>query len=217
MTGEQLIEEGQKLARPCVYLNAVGEGEVVALWGGPGVIAAPEGPYKHWLSLDCQFLPQNPANLTGCISIYTDEEDLEGGVVASDEFMSLPPAENGSIPLFAQKSVSLPPIDAVFQFGSAAVQDWLRSHGWEAEWGYNDNFKGREVVAEYETAVQKVSPLYNDNTFAQLGGWNIPWPEDDWEELLEQTLLLWTFKDAEPWVEVWLDEDQMLRVIQRIT
>ena len=217
MTGEQLLEEGQKIARPCVYLNDVGEGEIAALWGGAGVVESPEGPYKHWLSLDCQFLPQNPANLTGCLSIYTDEEDIEGGIVAPDANISLPSAENGSIPLFGQKSLSLPPIDAVFQFGSAAVQDWLSSYGWKPDWGYNDNFKGRDIVAEYESAIQKVSPIYNASTFAQLGGWNIPWPEDDWDELLDQILLVWTFKDAEPWVEVWLDNAQTMRVIQRIT
>lgn len=216
MTGKQLLEEGQKLARPCVCLSGVGEGKVIAVWGGPGAVAAPDGPYKHWLSLDCRYLPQNPANLTGCLSIYTDEEEGEGGAAAFDSavpyFSSI-----GGIPLFGREGFSLPPIDAVFRYGSAAVQNWLQDNKWKPEWGFNNNFNGRDAVADYEAAVQNVSPFYTGTAFAQLGGWNMPWPEGDWEELLDQTLLVWTFQDAEPWVEVWQDAERGLHVIQRIT
>jgi hypothetical protein len=213
MTGEQLLEEGRKLSRPCVYLRDMGEGDVAAVWGGPGAVAAPDSSYKHWLSLDCRFLPE-PANLAGCLSVYTDEE--EGGIAAVDTAVILLPTKDG-IPLFGHNDLSMPPIDAIFRFGSAAVQDWLRDNAWEPEWGYNDNFSGRDAVAGYESAVQKMSPLYTGTAFAQLGGWNMPWPEGDWEELLDQTLLVWTFQDAEPWVEVWQDAEHELRVIQRIT
>ena len=215
MTGEQLLEEGQKLARHCVYLRDVGEGEAVAVWGGPGAVAAPDGLYKHWLSLDCRFLPE-PANLAGCLSIYTDEEDEERSIVATDPAMLLLATEDG-ISLFGHNDLSMPPIDAVFRFGSAAVQDWLRDNNWKPEWGYNDNFNGRDAVADYERAVQNMSPLYTGTAFAQIGGWNMPWPEGDWEELLDQTLLVWTFQDAEPWIEVWQDAERRMHVIQRRT
>ncbi|WP_155634076.1 hypothetical protein [Burkholderia cepacia] len=49
-------------------------------------------------------------------------------------------------------------------------------------------------------------PLY-------AGGWNMRWPDD---EPVDLDLVLWTFEEAEPWVEVFRDGGRY-PVIQRIT
>jgi len=51
---------------------------------------------------------------------------------------------------------------------------------------------------------------------AVAGGWNMPWPDDDWNELIDLELVLWTFEESEPWVEVFFDGSRY-SVIQRIT
>jgi hypothetical protein len=50
-----------------------------------------------------------------------------------------------------------------------------------------------------------------------LGGWHMLWPEDDRFDRGDNELLLWTFEDAEPWVEVWLTAQGELVVQERIT
>jgi hypothetical protein len=136
-------------------------------------------------------------------------------VVAHDSAAGLETPE-GRQCLFGQAGRSLPPIDGVFRLGSRAVQRWLRANNWDPKSGYNDNFADRDPVRQYERRYQSECPLYRRGAHAVLGGWHFPWPDGDWEELLKQALLVWTFKDSEPWVEVWRTK-KGYRVIQRIT
>jgi hypothetical protein len=48
-----------------------------------------------------------------------------------------------------------------------------------------------------------------------LGGWHFVWPDDDWYDLLDAELVLWTMK-GEPWIEVWA-ADGWYRVLERVT
>jgi len=226
MTGEELIAEGQQLARPCVYLVALAAPDttVAAIWGGEGIVPPPDGPYKHWLSVNGSFLPSTIGAIPGMLSIYTNEEDGETGVVRIDPSATLDAAETDGLVLYAQPALSLPPIDAVFKFGSSSVQNWLAENDWlpaegedESEYAYNDNFPDKAIVDVYINVWQKQLPLYTRSAHAVLGGWHMPWPDGDWYDLLAQTLVAWTFEEAEPWVEVWRDASKNYTVLQRIT
>jgi len=149
------------------------------------------------------------------MSVYTDDNDCSTGIAVHDPSKNVGSA--GKVqPLYAHAARSLPPIDAVFRFGSAAVQQWLREHNWQSDWGYNSNFADPAPADEYERLYQSRCPLYAGGSFAVLGGWHFPWPDGDWAELLVQTLLVWTFEESEPWVEVWSGTEG-LRVKQRLT
>jgi hypothetical protein len=215
MTGSELIAEAERLARPCVLLRDKGTPDrLAAVWGGPGLVAAPEGSFRHWLTFDCRFLPDGVGPPTGCLSVYTDEEQGESGAAVLDREGQLI-AKRGNTKLYAREARSLPPLDAVFRFGSPAVHQWLRSWGWEPDWGYNSNFKDPEPALQYERLYQSECPLYAGGAYAVLGGWHFPWPDGDWEVLLERPLLIWTFAGSEPWVEVW--GGRPFEVKQRIT
>jgi hypothetical protein len=214
MTGDELIAAGRRLARACVYLRTAGE-DFAALWGGEGIVPCGDGPYRHWLTIDCRHIPAGGSTLSGMMSIYTNEEDCETGVVAVSD-APMPPDTAGGTKLFAHPGRSLPPIDAVFKFGSPEVGRWLASNHWRPEWAYNANFPDRTPVDVYEREYQGELPLYRGDAHAVLGGWHMPWPEGDWDELVDKRLIAWTFEEAEPWVEVWEDEGGF-RVIQRIT
>ena len=110
----------------------------------------------------------------------------------------------------------MPPIDEVFRFGSPEVQWWLASIGWGRDWGYNGNFPDRDIADGYERAYQDQLLLYSGGAHAVLGGWPMSWPDGNRDELLESRLIVWTFEDSEPWVEVWENQGRF-RVIQRIT
>ncbi|WP_164689475.1 hypothetical protein [Herpetosiphon llansteffanensis] len=43
------------------------------------------------------------------------------------------------------------------------------------------------------------------------------WPDGDWPELLEQQLVLCTYAEAEPWLEVWRNQAGQLQVVERFS
>jgi len=215
MTGSEFAAEAVRLARPCTLLKGTGPRNAFAgVWGGDGVVPAPDGPYRHWLSVDCRFLPAGLGPAAGCLSVYADEQDGESGAVSYSPAAGLPWSEGRA--LFARPARSLPPMDAVFRYGGEEVQQWLASLGWDAEWGYNGNFPEDEPCAEYERLYQSECPLYAGGASAVLGGWHFPWPDGDWAELVGRPLLVWTFDESEPWVETW-GGPEGYRVVQRVT
>jgi hypothetical protein len=215
MTGSELIAEAERLARPCVLLRSNGPADrFAAVWRGPGLVPAPGGFFRHWLTIDCRFFPEGLGLSTGCLSIYTDEKECDSGVAVFDGRGTLSKPDK-SIKLYTYEARSLPPVDAVFRFGSAAVHEWLRSNRWQPSWGFNGNFKDSQPLEDYERVYQSECPLYTGAAHAVLGGWHFPWPDGDWEQLVNRPLLVWTFEESEPWVEVW-GGDQF-EVKQRIT
>jgi len=120
--------------------------------------------------------------------------------------------------LYAYSASVLPPIDAVFARGSEHVHDWIRSHGWERTDRYNDNFKDAATVREYERIWFGEFPLYTDSDiYAVLGGWHLPCADADWDDLIDEGLMVLTVRDSEPWVEAWHTRTSEFKVIQRNT
>lgn len=186
-----LIGQAEALARDCVLLRREGD-RFAALWGGPGVVTGPDPGQRHWLSIDCRFLPEGLGPDSGVLSIYSDEDDCVSGFAVHDPQASLPSRADGPAGgerLYAHPARSLPPPDA-FEDGEGD-EAYLRH--WQAQ-----------------------CPMYADAIVAVLGGWHFPWPEGDWEALRERPLLAWTLEDAEPWVEVW-GGGAAYQVMQRVT
>ena len=183
--------EAEKLARTGYLLRKIGSGDPVAYWHaideGEPCVSFRSG--SRWLTV----------TLEG-----------EGGVVRSSE----EPCRS-RVPLYAEQYVSLPPVDAVFLLGSETVERFLQKYDWPRNEPLNDSFPG-EVVYEYEALWQQNCPLYRNDVAAALGGWNIPWPEGDFESLISSELLIWTFEAAEPWIEVFRNGPAH-HVFQRIT
>ncbi len=147
--------------------------------------------------------------------MFVDGRSLSGGRV---ELAAAPPdVDDDGVPLFARVIDVLPPVDAVFEFGSPAVGAWLDAHGWDRRWGYNVNFQGRPLVEQYEAVERAEHPLYREGAYASLGGWHVPWPDEALADALTEQLLVRTYKDAEPWVEVRRAPTGELRVVQQIT
>jgi len=143
------------------------------------------------------------------LNVYLDEE-YEAGRVE----LSVQPILSDR-PLVRTAGISLPPIDAVFRFGSETVGRYLDANGWKREWAFNDNFKG-DAAHEYNQEWSRQCPLYYEGVVATEAGWNIPWPDGDWDGLLSHEFVLWTFEESEPWVEVF-HSNSGYSVFQRIT
>ena len=204
MTADDLLAEGHDLARRCVYLRPAGN-QFAAWW-------TPRGASGFTLEVGSEVLPDGVWNGPGVLQVHLTGANATASFAGG---RTVQPMEEG-LALHAHVAVSLPPAEALFMFGSPRVQEWLRSMEWPPEAGLNDNFPARETVSLYEREFQAQLPLYSGSAHAVLGGWHFPWPDGDWQELLDAQLVLWTFAGAEPWVEVWL-KDGRLSVMERVT
>lgn len=197
-----------------MVLRPEGDGSVAAQWYERDDDEIDSTGFHCWLTVDVGHIPGLPPEITGYMSLFSNEEELEGGRV---EMTSSWPKKAGS-KLFAHSASVLPPIDAVFARGSEAVEDWIRSLGWNRMWRYNDNFAGADIVREFERVWMSEYPLYvESDTYAVLGGWHWPCADEDWHELIDSQLMVLTIRDSEPWVEAWRSKTGEFKVIQRIT
>ena len=127
MTGEQLIAEGRRLARPCSYLRTTGK-NFAGVWRGQGIIPYQNGPHRHWLTVDCNYIPGSWTRLSGCLSIYTNPDDSTTGIVAVDDSLSLPDSTDG-VNLHDHPDSSLPPLEAVFKWTDCCASDITNALG----------------------------------------------------------------------------------------
>jgi hypothetical protein len=214
MTPQQLISEGRKLERPCLLLRPTGTGAVAAGWYERDEGEIESTGHRCWLTVDIRNIPGLRRPVRRYMKVLTDETS-DGGRV---QFVSSWPRRAGTR-LYAHAASVLPPIDAVFARGSEAVGQWMASHGWNRRERYNDNFKGRATIEPYERLWMQEFPIYfsKSDIYAVLGGRHWPCADHDWHHLIDEQLMVFTIRDAEPWVEAWRTRAGQFRVIQRIT
>lgn len=195
---DHLLAEATRLAKPSIWLlPAEGGDEHAATWGGYGPAIGEPSEIRHPLTVDLSFLPGS-FDSPSCLSIYNDPAQLVGQSALHSARLPL-----SGTPLAAHPRESWPPLDALFLFGSSAIQHWLTEYQWQPELGYNSNFPDVAVADSYNAVFQAQHPLYSDVAFAVLGGWHFPWPDGDWRNLLDGRLIVTTFREAEPLLEAW--------------
>ncbi len=212
MTPEKLLEEGRRLAKPCVHLTRHGD-DYAGVWGGMGVVPLRDARFRHWISVASRIVP-GEHGLTGCFSVYANQEDRATGLVLVNRHATLPAIPDG-IKLYAHQTASFPPLDAIFRYGSAAVHTWLRSNQWQPEWGYSPQFKDHRATELCASAYREQLDVTERTIDVVVGGWPRLWRVGEWDERPDCQLLLWTRRDSPPWIELWQDRGQ-LRVVQRI-
>jgi hypothetical protein len=214
MTSDQLIAEGRRLQRPCVFLRPKASGPMAAIWHEHNDEEIEATGHHCWITVDAGQIPGLPPSVSGYLSIFTNEENCEDGRV--DVASSWP--QRKGIELYAHPTSVLPPIDAVFLRGDDSVGEWLRANNWERQCRYNRNFKDKQVAEAYEKTFTSEYPVYiESDIYAMLGGWHLPFPDPDWHELVDDHLMVMTIRDSEPWVEAWRTKAGHFKVIQRIT
>ena len=232
MTSEDLLAEAERLVRPCIHLEGPDAhgAPVAAVWGGEAPPSVPTAR-RHLVSIDvAQFPSAEPAVREGfparCLTLYMSDAGGEVALALADvDLATLLDSgrrpNRGGVPLVARDARSLPPLDAVFRFGSSRVRAWLQRCGWLDGSGmpyeYNDNFPDTEPTVAYQRHWQAAHPLYAGQVLVVVGGWHVPWPDGDWAERLEDRLLLWTLGESEPWVELWRSRRGTLEIRERIT
>src|ERR1700733_12310494 len=114
MTLEELIAEGRKLERPCLFLRPQGEGPVVAVWHERDRDEIARTGHRALLTVDTRHVPGLSAPTAGYLTIFTDHKRCEGGRIEQSASW---PKRKGT-PLYAHAASVLPPSDALFARGS---------------------------------------------------------------------------------------------------
>lgn len=214
--GHDVLELARQLARPVTLLRKTGTGQPVASWGGePSVPLPPELVvtdedeledgifHDHWVSVDASALS---LGLTGCFSVYLHPDEDRPLVLHEPE--ATLQIERGT-PLYAYASTERPHVDALFRVGPPTLQQWMASLlGQDSAelLRHSDIGAHRHPVLEkLDQTLRAAHPLFAGGAAAQLGGWCWGWPDETWDERERrgQQLILTTFEDSEPWVEVW--------------
>ena len=212
MTPEELIAEGRKIERQTILLTPNGAGEEAAIWYGNDHQWITDDLFRCWLAVDTKYIPN--FDNRGWMLILTDDDFTSRELRV--EFIPQKPSKNGTR-LYPKEIRLIPPIDAVIARGSPSVDLWLKKNKWDRQTRYNSNFPDQEAIKPYETLERQENPLYWEEAYATLGGWHIGWADDGWHDLIDETLLVHTYRDSEPWLEVWKMRNGQLKVIERIT
>ncbi|WCM23966.1 hypothetical protein NDK50_24295 [Paraburkholderia bryophila] len=211
MTVDELLAEGERLCRPCFWLNVEGEGNVVGYWQGeradrPNAVP-PEATalrsIKHILTIDSGLLKRVGLSMRSSTVGFTEVESAHGDthyrVFESDAPIS--DLRCDGLPLHAAEGRSFPPFEAVCLYGGESVADWLKSLGLERhEYGWAES--APEAVGYFDAYAAR-SPIYRHDADLVVGGWHQCWPEDNFYMPLEMRLAVLTLRDSEPWYELW--------------
>lgn len=200
-TSGNLWEAGQKLNRPTVQLTQKKSKQRIALWNANPAV---EEGLNRWLSIDLRYHPEETVCRDGILDVYVDLTECTATVEFRAE--KLRRAKKGEQSLFGHDCLEAPNIELLFKQGPKQVQRWLdemEKSGWEnRDWPDDPSFCNEAVVQSYRKRWQKQHPLYGRSVYAQLGGWPLNWPEESAVDQLKRTLVLRTYRGAEPWIEV---------------
>jgi hypothetical protein len=229
---DELPESVRRLARPRLTLRTERDSRAerfVGIWGGIGAVSLPAQlgrlRFQHWISVDCWWLEENGFGIRGCLSVYRVNGSF---VVVNDPDLSFDDSPANGLAVFGREEVSWPSEGALEAF-SVGVRE--------------SGFSDLEALQVYLRNEQADCPLFRDGVTAVLGGWHFSWPDGppnlprlaELNERIDRAhgpgclpigetylcdpyrLLLWTLRDAEPWVEVWGDGASELHAVGRIT
>src|SRR5690349_17357987 len=116
-----LIAEGRRLQLPTLLLEPTGTGAPAAIWYGHFGHQPSSDGHRCWLSVNTKFIPN--CNLTGWLSVYTNDKTFRGGKVA----ISKTRPKKAGVELFARAIEVLPPLEVLRELGSSKFQDWVKA------------------------------------------------------------------------------------------
>src|SRR5262249_24848724 len=138
----------------------------------------------------------------GYLGVYQSLDEGYFAVLSQEPGLSF--SGSDGVGLIGTKDLALPPVEALEVYGGDEMRQLVQDSS------------DSDPIRTYE---QRCPLHYADEEgiYAMLGGWHVPWPENDAYDDEPGRLVLWTFRDAEPWLEVWQRPSGKLDVIPRIT
>lgn len=210
MNADELIAEGEAIAKKCFLLTTEPRGEIVGHWGGTRSDIPDSFPpevtqftsRRHIATVSERLLADLGIDRLGATGLF-EWEGVDGDphlCVERDPRTSFGSFACDGDPLYATESSSFPPFEALCLHGSDRIANWLASLGlrrfeyWKVP---------RESIAGYLDTYEERLPLTQGSADVVVGGWHLMWPEDDYYVPAEMTYVMLTLRDAEPWYSVW--------------
>jgi hypothetical protein len=213
MTVEVLLDAGQRLTKPVTRLvkrTPDSTAATIACWVGAG------GAERSlpWLRVDLRAHPDPACRRDAVLEVHADAGEGHGHAVVVPALLE---PRRGETALCGITSEEIPSLAVLFLEGDDAIASWLVKNRWKREWEYTGNFPDRDCARGYAAEWRRSHSISDAETWAQLGGWPLSWGhENAGAQLAAGSLLLRTYKDAEPWIEVSLRGGEP-RVAVRIT
>lgn len=130
-----------------------------------------------------------------------------------DSSKRFPKNPKGEKLLFGVSSDSLPPLEAILRHGGKEADAFFASLGPSRD--FHDIFNSEQHLNYLRGPYTRNNPMMrtSTNVYAVMGGWRCSLPSMKSYDEIKGQLLLWTLRDAEPWLEVWLTKGGRLRVV----
>ena len=194
-TLDDVLEEARGHTRIATLLSAAGRGPVAGYWHRGAAPAQSRG-LTPLVSVD---LSTGPAlALVGWLHLLTDPRR----VVGLAHITTAPPeALRDFEPLHARTEVIFPSPEQLAAAATPALRKALAG-------GLRD---------AYNRHYQSTYPLYTAQADFMLGGWPFEWPDERPAALVGAQFVGCSFRDAEPWWELWYTLEDTLEVVGRVT
>ncbi|QDT99549.1 hypothetical protein [Gimesia aquarii] len=191
MSLDGLWEEAERVAKSVLLLKARKSGKTskkpIAVWN-------PKLPSKMenglWFRIDMRKHPDPKLCADGVLDVDVAPYGPES-TATLNKGQSLK-INKGERPLYAEEAWDFPCQEILETKAKKSIREALA----------NDS----ELLSEYDSAWWvEANPrdiFTHTAVYAQLGGWNIGWPDESIDEQQNKRLIVRTYQNAEPWIEV---------------
>ena len=187
MTLDELITEGEALARPCFLLSTSPSGRHGGYWGGERADKPNRVPpaarrlrsRRHIVTVDERLLAELSLPAAAPLSLFemTDIEDRQFYHLDREPKTVFVELACTGEPLYATPARSFPPLAAVCLYGSARVVAWMTKQGLAR---HDYAALSRDALSRaYAQDFVRRAPFYASAANAIVGGWHMMWPDDD--------------------------------------
>ena len=201
VTSQDIWKEARRLSKPVVHLKALRQPAksqpLAAIWNKT---PQAQGNKRLWLIVDLRHHPDKDLRENGVLHVFDSSGERGSAVLQRGK---LPAPQAGQTALYAMEAQDLPGPEVVMHNAGDALKTGGRKVKWESADPWSDAMRPLLKFEEkWETTYHPSRGLRRGSVYAQLGGWPVTWPDESAAEQLNRPLVLRTYENSEPWLEV---------------